>query len=118
MSVTSTTETDDSLSVTIDSQSNNRGFFFSSGSVTSHVNASFANKFSYSVEGSSSLSDDAGLCAAAESHHAEIHSGKRDESGERSSQPELTVLANSAGCRVSCHSPVGMRCLIVRPCAF
>ncbi len=55
MSVTSTTETDDSLSVTIDSQSNNRGFFFSSGSVTSHVNASFSNKYSYSVEGSSSL---------------------------------------------------------------
>ena len=55
MSVTSTTEIDDSLSVTIDSQSNNRGFFFSSGSVTSHVNASFAAKFSYSAEGSSSL---------------------------------------------------------------
>jgi len=55
MSVTSTTEIDDSLSVTIDSQSNNRGFFFSSGSVTSHVNASFSAKYSYSVEGSSSL---------------------------------------------------------------
>ncbi len=55
MSVTSTTEIDDSLSVTIDSQSNNRGFFFSSGSVTSHVNASFSAKYLYSVEGSSSL---------------------------------------------------------------
>lgn len=55
MSVTSTTEIDDSLSVTVDSQSNNRGFFFSSGSVTSHVNASFSAKYSYSVEGSSSL---------------------------------------------------------------
>ena len=56
MSVTSTTESSDSLGVTIDSQSQSRAFFFSSGTVTSHVNASFANKFSYSVEGSSSLS--------------------------------------------------------------
>lgn len=56
MSVTSTTESSDSLSVTVDSQSQSRDFFFSSGTVTSHVNASFSNKFSYSVEGSSSLS--------------------------------------------------------------
>ncbi len=56
MSVTSTTESSDSLGVTIDSQSQSRDFFFSSGTVTSHVNASFSNKFSYSVEGSSSLS--------------------------------------------------------------
>jgi hypothetical protein len=55
MSVTSTTEVDNSLSVTVDSQSSNRGFFFSSGSVASHVNASFATKFSYSAQGSSSL---------------------------------------------------------------
>lgn len=55
MSVTSTTETSASLGVTIDSQSDTRDFLFSSGTVTSHVNASFANKFSYSVEGSSSL---------------------------------------------------------------
>ena len=55
MSVTSTTEVDSSLSVTVDSQSDNRGFFFSSASVASHVNASFATKFSYSAEGSSSL---------------------------------------------------------------
>jgi hypothetical protein len=56
MSVTSTTESSDSLGVTVDSQSQSRDFFFSSGTVTSHVNASFSNKFSYSVEGSSSLS--------------------------------------------------------------
>jgi len=55
MSVTSTTEVDDSLSITVDSQNNNRGFFFSSASVASHVNASFSTKFSYSAQGSSSL---------------------------------------------------------------
>jgi hypothetical protein len=54
MSVTSTTESSATLGVTVDSQA--REFFFSSGTVTSHVNASFSNKFSYSVEGSSSLS--------------------------------------------------------------
>jgi hypothetical protein len=54
MSVTSTTESSDTLGITIDTQA--REFFFSSGTVTSHVNASFSNKFSYSVEGSSSLS--------------------------------------------------------------
>lgn len=54
MSITSTTESQDTLSVTSDAQSN-RDFLFSTGSVTSHVNASFSNKFSYSAEGSSSL---------------------------------------------------------------
>jgi hypothetical protein len=54
MSVTSTTESDDSLNVSIDTQGN-RDFLFSGGTVTSHVNATFANKFSYSVDGSSSL---------------------------------------------------------------
>jgi hypothetical protein len=54
MSVTSTTESDDSLNITVDTKGD-RNFLFSSGSVTTHVNASFANKFSYSVEGSSSL---------------------------------------------------------------
>jgi hypothetical protein len=54
MSVTSTTESQDSLTVGIDAKAD-REFLFSGGSVTSHVNASFANKFSYSVEGSSSL---------------------------------------------------------------
>jgi hypothetical protein len=54
MSVTSTTESDDSLNVSVDTQGN-RDFLFSGGTVTSHVNATFANKFSYSVDGSSSL---------------------------------------------------------------
>jgi hypothetical protein len=54
MSVTSTTESDDSLNVAVDTQGN-RDFLFSGGTVTTHVNASFANKFSYSVDGSSSL---------------------------------------------------------------
>jgi hypothetical protein len=54
MSITSTTESQDTLTVGIDAQSN-RDFLFASGSVTSHVNASFSTKFSYSVEGSSSL---------------------------------------------------------------
>lgn len=55
MSVTSTTDTSATVGVTTDF-SQKQDFFFSSGSVTSHVNASFSNKFSYSVEGSSSLS--------------------------------------------------------------
>ena len=54
MSVTSTTESDDSLNVSVDTQGD-RDFLFSGGTVTSHVNATFANKFSYSVDGSSSL---------------------------------------------------------------
>lgn len=54
MSITSTTEIQDSLTVGVDAQSN-RDFLFSSGSATSHVNASFSAKFSYSVDGSSSL---------------------------------------------------------------
>jgi hypothetical protein len=54
MSVTSTTESQDSLTVGIDTQGNG-DFWFSSGSVSSHVNASFSNKFSYSVDGASSL---------------------------------------------------------------
>jgi hypothetical protein len=54
MSITSTTESQDTLAVGIDAQSNG-DFLFSSGSVSSHVNASFSNKFSYSVEGASSL---------------------------------------------------------------
>jgi hypothetical protein len=54
MSITSTTESQDTLTVGIDAQSN-RDFLFASGSVSSHVNASFSTKFSYSVEGSSSL---------------------------------------------------------------
>lgn len=55
MSVTSTTETAATIGVTSDI-TQKRDFFFDSGSVTSHVNASFSAKFSYSVEGSSSLS--------------------------------------------------------------
>lgn len=54
MSITSTTESQDTLSFGVDTQSD-RNFLFSSGSVTSHVNASFSSKFSYSVDGSSSL---------------------------------------------------------------
>lgn len=53
ISVTSTTDTQDTLNT--DTQTQGREFFFSSASVTSHVNASFAQKFSYSVEGASSL---------------------------------------------------------------
>ena len=54
MSITSTTESQDSLTVGVDAQGNG-DFLFASGSVSSHVNASFSTKFSYSVEGSSSL---------------------------------------------------------------
>jgi hypothetical protein len=55
MSITSTTDLSDSLTVT--NQSANSDYLNnSSSSQASHVNASFAGKFSYSVEGSSSLS--------------------------------------------------------------
>jgi hypothetical protein len=54
MSITSTTESQDTLSVGVTAQGNG-DFLFASGSVSSHVNASFSNKFSYSVDGSSSL---------------------------------------------------------------
>lgn len=54
MSITSTTESQDSLTVGVDAQGNG-DFLFSSGAVSSHVNASFSNKFSYEVDGASSL---------------------------------------------------------------
>ena len=54
MAITSTTETNETLGITTDF-TGSRDFFFSSASVTSHVNASYSNKYSYSVEGSSSL---------------------------------------------------------------
>jgi hypothetical protein len=57
MSVSSTSETDTSLSFSSSFQGQiNSDNIFSSGSYSSHVNASFAAKYSYSVDGSSSLS--------------------------------------------------------------
>jgi hypothetical protein len=55
MSVTSTTDTTDAITVNNQSQASG-DFLFSSGSMTSHVNASYSGKYSYSAEGSSSLS--------------------------------------------------------------
>jgi len=54
MSITSTTEAQDTLNTNVQAQGNG-DFLFASGTVSSHVNASFAAKFSYSAEGSSSL---------------------------------------------------------------
>lgn len=54
MSVTSATEFQDAFNVSVDAQGNG-DFLFASGAVTSHVNASFSAKFSYSSEGASSL---------------------------------------------------------------
>lgn len=60
MSITSTSEVDSSLDFgsSFDSKQelNFDNLFSSSQSYSSHVNASFSSKFSYSVEGSSSLS--------------------------------------------------------------
>jgi len=60
MSITSTSESDSSLSFSSSFDSKQQltldNLFSSSSSYSSHVNASFSNKFSYSVEGSSSLS--------------------------------------------------------------
>ncbi len=53
MSVTSTT--DSSFAVTTDVTQSGPEFWFGGGSVSTHVNASYSAKFSYSVEGSSSL---------------------------------------------------------------
>ena len=53
MSVTSTT--DASFAVTTDVTQSGPEFWFGGGSVSTHVNASYSAKFSYSVEGSSSL---------------------------------------------------------------
>lgn len=53
MSITSTTDLSDT--VTTDTTSSGSGFWFFGGSVSSHVNASFSAKYSYSVDGSSSL---------------------------------------------------------------
>jgi len=55
LSITSTTESQDTLSIDVGAQGNG-DFLFASGTVSSHVNASFSTKFSYSAEGSSSLS--------------------------------------------------------------
>jgi len=54
LSITSTTEIDDTFNTTQDSQGN-QNFLFSSGAVSSHVNASYSAKFSYTAEGASSL---------------------------------------------------------------
>ncbi len=55
MSITATTELQDTLSVSVDAQGNG-DFLFASGAVSSHVNASFSAKYSYTAEGASSLS--------------------------------------------------------------
>jgi hypothetical protein len=55
MSVTSTSDTQDTLNIEQQQQGNGDFWFNSGGTRSSHVNASFSNKFSYSVEGSSSL---------------------------------------------------------------
>lgn len=54
MAVTSTTEVDDTITTSTDYSG--RQFWFGGGSVASHVNASYAGKYSYDVSGSSSLS--------------------------------------------------------------
>jgi hypothetical protein len=54
MAVTSTTEVDDTI--TTSTSITGRQFWFGGGSVASHVNASYAGKYSYDVAGSSSLS--------------------------------------------------------------
>jgi len=60
MSITSTSESDSSLSFGASFDSKQQltldSLFSSSQSYSSHVNASYSNKYSYSVEGSSSLS--------------------------------------------------------------
>jgi len=55
MSITSTQESSNTFSVGV-SVTASADFLFASGSVSSHVNFSSANKYSYSVTGSSSLS--------------------------------------------------------------
>jgi hypothetical protein len=55
MSVTSTMDTQDLTNVDKQQQGNSDFWFNSGGTRSSHVNASFSNKFSYSVDGSSSL---------------------------------------------------------------
>ena len=54
MSITSTTSSENSLDVGVDVSASFDGFF-ASGTVSSHVNYSSSNKYSYSVTGSSSL---------------------------------------------------------------
>jgi hypothetical protein len=53
MSVTSTTDV--SATVSTDTTSSGPEFWFGGGSVSSHVNASYSAKYSYAVDGSSSL---------------------------------------------------------------
>jgi hypothetical protein len=55
MSISSTQESSNTFSVGV-SVTASADFLFASGSVTSHVNFSAANKYSYSVTGSSSMS--------------------------------------------------------------
>jgi len=55
MSITSTQESSNTFSVGV-SVTASADFLFASGSVSSHVNFSSANKYSYSVTGSSSMS--------------------------------------------------------------
>jgi len=55
MSITSTQESSNSLDVGVDVTAS-ADFLFASGSISTHVNFSTANKYSYSVTGSSSMS--------------------------------------------------------------
>ena len=55
MSITSTQESSNTLSVGVSVQAS-ADFLFASGSVSSHVNYTTSNKYSYSVTGSSSMS--------------------------------------------------------------
>ena len=55
MSITSTQESENTLDVGVEVKAEG-GFLFASASVTSHVNFTTSNKYSYSVTGSSSMS--------------------------------------------------------------
>jgi hypothetical protein len=55
MSITSTQESSNTLSIGVTTQAS-ANFLFASGSVTTHVNFTSSNKYSYSVTGSSSMS--------------------------------------------------------------
>jgi len=55
MSITSTQESSNTLSVGVSTQAS-ADFLFASGSISTHVNFTSANKYSYSVTGSSSMS--------------------------------------------------------------
>ncbi len=94
MSISSTQESSNTFSVGV-SVTASADFLFARARFTAHVNFTSANKYSYSVTGSSSMSTVLEAGAAAEEHDAAILPGERDRSGRRSQSARADVASGT-----------------------